>query len=76
MVKRLKGNPNLPFPFHLLTLYPFEFPYTDSLFSLFAANLSSQARLAEKHSPQSTGLPAEGLKGTLSVLPHWSQVIS
>jgi hypothetical protein len=34
------------------------------------------ARLDEKHSPQSTGRPEEGLKGTESVLPHWSQVIS
>jgi hypothetical protein len=34
------------------------------------------ARPAEKHSPQSTGRPEEGLKGTESVLPHWSQVIS
>jgi hypothetical protein len=34
------------------------------------------ARLAPKQSPQRTGLPVEGLKGTESVLPHWSQVIS
>jgi hypothetical protein len=34
------------------------------------------ARPAAKHSPQSTGRPLDGLKGTLSVLPHWSQVIS
>jgi hypothetical protein len=37
---------------------------------------SVQARLAAKHSPHSTGLPVEGLKGTLSDLPHWSQTIS
>jgi hypothetical protein len=54
--------------------------------NLFAPNLSGYyyyyyyyyycARLAAKHSPHKTGLPLEGLKGTESVLPHWSQVIS
>jgi hypothetical protein len=30
----------------------------------------SFARLALKHSPHKTGRPLDGLKGTLSVLPH------
>jgi len=47
--------------------------YTERAFDLFALNFSVCnycARLAAKHSPHSTGLPLEGLKGTLSVLPH------
>ncbi len=65
-------------PFRPFTFYPFPIPwtlessYTDSLFSLFAPKtlINTQARLDWKHSLQSTGLPAEGLKGTLSFLPH------
>jgi len=34
------------------------------------------ARLALKQSLHKTGLPVEGLNGTESFLPHWSQVIS
>ncbi|HEU4871508.1 MAG TPA: hypothetical protein VFT44_00315 [Pyrinomonadaceae bacterium] len=34
------------------------------------------ARLALKQSLHKTGLPVDGLNGTESCLPHWSQVIS
>jgi hypothetical protein len=55
-----------------------EISYTESATILFALNSADYAcaRLAAKHSPHSTGRPLEGLKGTESVLPHWSQVIS